>query len=139
MVEKTLSIIKPHAVLAGVEGTILAHIEASGLKIACSYRAVITDEQARKLYGVHAKREGYEDLIRCSQEGPAIIAVLEGENAVKRYRELMGNINSPKTLRGMFGEHPGDSADWICHNAVHGSDSVENAKAEIGIFFPQMK
>ena len=136
MKQRTLCIVKPHAEKKGYTNEIASRIENSGLQISKIDYVQLTKEQAEKLYGVHKERSGYEDLIRCSTEGPCHVMVIEGKNAVKRLRELMGNIKDPDTLRGKFGEQEGDSPDWICHNAIHGSDSVENAKKEIAIFFP---
>lgn len=142
MIEMTLCVIKPHAMLAGVGWKILKIIEDSGFRFYAFRKLTMTKDQAKELYrehlNDHSKDSWTPDLIRCATEGQSLVVVFEGENAVKRLRELMGNIKDPNTLRGMFGEHEGDSPDWRFHNAIHGSDSVESAIREIKLFFPDL-
>lgn len=142
MIEMTLCVIKPHAMLAGVDREILKIIQDSGLRYYAFRKLTMTKDQAKELYREHLKDRSKDswtpDLIRCATEGRSLVAVFEGENAVKCLRELMGNIKDPNTLRGMFGEQEGDSPDWRFHNAIHGSDSVESAIREIKLFFPDL-
>ncbi|MCR8696023.1 MULTISPECIES: nucleoside-diphosphate kinase [Campylobacter] len=130
--EKTLSIIKPDATKKGVIGKIIDRFESNGLRIAAVKKLQLSVENAKKFYEVHASRPFYNDLVEFMTSGPVIVMVLEGENAVLKNRELMGATNpkeaAPGTIRADF-------ADSIDANAVHGSDSLENAKIEIAFFF----
>lgn len=130
--EKTLSIIKPDAVKKGVIGKILDRFESNGLRIAAMKKVQLTKEQAEGFYAVHKERPFFKDLVEFMISGPVVISVLEGEGAVLKNRDLMGATNpkeaKPGTIRADF-------AQSIDANAVHGSDSLENAKIEIEFFF----
>lgn len=130
--EQTLSIIKPDATKKGVIGKIIDRFESNGLRIAAAKKVQLSVEDAKKFYEVHASRPFYNDLVDFMTSGPVVVMVLEGENAVLKNRELMGATNpkeaAPGTIRADF-------ADSIDANAVHGSDSLENAKIEIAFFF----
>ena len=132
MSERTFFIVKPDAVERGVLGKILGMIEASGLKIVAGRITQLTDEQAGRFYAVHRARPFYGDLKKFMTSGPVFAGVLEGENAVKRWRDLMGPTDSKKapkgTVRGEFGTD-------VERNASHGSDAAETARAEIAFFF----
>ena len=131
-IEQTLSIIKPDAVAKNVIGEIYTRFEKAGLKIIHAKMAHLTKEQAEGFYAVHKERPFFNDLVQFMTSGPVMIQALEGENAVLKNRELMGATNpkeaAPGTIRADF-------AESIDANAVHGSDSLENAKIEINYFF----
>ncbi|MBF7042569.1 nucleoside-diphosphate kinase [Campylobacter volucris] len=130
--EKTLSIIKPDAVKKGVIGQILTRFENNGLRIAATKKIQLSQKEAEEFYAVHKERPFFKDLVEFMISGPVVVSVLEGENAVLKNRELMGATNpkeaAPGTIRADFAEN-------IDANAVHGSDSLENAKIEIEFFF----
>ena len=130
--EQTLSIIKPDAVAKNVIGKIYSRFEENGLKIVQAKMAHLSKEDAEGFYAVHKERPFFNDLVTFMTSGPVMIQVLEGDNAVLKNRELMGATNpqeaSPGTIRADF-------AESIDANAVHGSDSLENAKIEIDYFF----
>ncbi len=132
--ERTLSIIKPDAVAKGVIGKILDRFESNGLRIAAMKKLQLSREDAEAFYAVHKERPFFNDLVDFMVSGPVVVSVLEGENAVAKNRELMGATNpkeaEPGTIRADFAEN-------IDANAVHGSDSLENAKIEIAFFFAQ--
>ncbi len=132
--EQTLSIIKPDAVAKNVIGKIVDRFESNGLRIAAMKKIKLTKEDAGKFYEVHKERPFYNDLCEYMSSGPVIVMVLEGDSAVAKNRELMGATNpkeaAPGTIRADF-------AESIEANAVHGSDSLENAKKEIAFFFAQ--
>lgn len=132
--ERTFSIIKPDAVKKNLVGKILAHIETSGLKIIGTRMIHLSDAQAKEFYGVHKERPFYNDLVRYMTSGPVVVSCLEGENAVTKYREIMGATDpakaAPGTIRKLYAEN-------IEANAVHGSDAVETAKNEVAFFFKQ--
>ncbi len=130
--EKTLSIIKPDAVAKNVVGEILNRFEKAGLKISATKKIRLSKIDAKKFYEVHKDRPFFNDLVDFMVSGPVVATVLEGENAVFKNRELMGETN-PKEAK--VGTIRADFADSIDANAVHGSDSEENAKIEIGFFF----
>ena len=132
--ERTLSIIKPDAVKKGVIGKILDRFESNGLKIAALKKVQLTKEQAQKFYEIHKDRPFYNDLVNFMISGPVVISVLEGNNAVLKNRELMGATNPKEAEKGTI---RADFADSIDANAVHGSDSLENAKIEIEFFFKE--
>jgi nucleoside-diphosphate kinase len=131
-VERTLSIIKPDATRKNVVGQIYSRFEKAGLHIVAARRLQLSEAQAKAFYAVHAARPFYNDLVRFMISGPVMVQVLEGENAVLKHRDLMGATNpkdaAPGTIRADF-------ADSIDANAVHGSDSAENAAIEIAFFF----
>ncbi|EPM5966795.1 nucleoside-diphosphate kinase [Campylobacter coli] len=130
--EKTLSIIKPDAVKKGVIGKILDRFESNGLRIAAMKKVQLSKKQAEAFYAVHKERPFFKDLVEFMISGPVVVSVLEGEGAVLKNRDLMGATNpkeaQPGTIRADF-------AESIDANAVHGSDSLENAKIEIEFFF----
>ncbi len=130
--ERTLSIIKPDAVAKNHIGDILRRFEHAGLKIIAAKMAQLTKEQAEGFYAVHKERPFFGDLVSFMISGPVMIQVLEGENAISRNRELMGATDPKKAEAGSI---RADFADSIDANAVHGSDSLENAETEIAYFF----
>ncbi|HIQ47731.1 MAG TPA: nucleoside-diphosphate kinase [Sulfurovum sp.] len=132
--EQTLSIIKPDAVAKNVVGQILARFEAANLKIAATKKIRLSRVDAEAFYAVHAERPFFKDLVEFMVSGPVVVTVLEGENAMQVNRDLMGATNPAEAEAGTI---RADFADSIDANAVHGSDSVENATNEINFFFAQ--
>ena len=130
--EQTLSIIKPDAVAKNVVGQILSRFEDAGLRIAGMKKLQLSKEDAQKFYEVHKERPFYNDLVDFMISGPVVISVLEGENAMAKNRDLMGATNPKEAEAGTI---RADFADSIDANAVHGSDSIENAQIEINFFF----
>lgn len=130
--EQTLSIIKPDAVAKGVIGKILDRFESNGLRVAGLKKKQLTKEEAGEFYAVHKERPFYGELVEFMTSGPVVISVLEGEGAVLKNRDLMGATNPKEADKGTI---RADFADSIDANAVHGSDSAENAKIEIEFFF----
>jgi len=133
-VEQTLSIIKPDAVAKNVVGQILARFEAANLKITATKKIQLSQTDAEAFYAIHAERPFFKDLVEFMISGPVVVTVLEGENAMQTNRDLMGATN-PKDAEA--GTIRADFAESIDANAVHGSDSVENAVNEINFFFAQ--
>ena len=131
-IEQTLSIIKPDAVAKNVIGEIYLRFEKAGLKIIKAQMIHLSKEEAEGFYEVHKERPFFNDLVTFMISGPVMIQVLEGENAVLMNRELMGATNPKEADVGTI---RADFADSIDANAVHGSDSLENAKIEINYFF----
>ena len=131
-VERTLSIIKPDAVAKNVIGQIYSRFESAGLKVVAARMAHLTDKEAGGFYEVHKERPFFKDLVGFMTSGPVIIQVLEGENAVATHRDIMGATDPKKAAPGTI---RADFAASIDENAVHGSDSVENAAREIAYFF----
>ncbi|ASM40633.1 nucleoside-diphosphate kinase [Campylobacter sp. RM12327] len=130
--QKTLSIIKPDAVKKGVIGKIIDRFESNGLRIAAAKKLKLSEEDAKNFYIVHKDRPFYSELVKFMTSGPVVVMVLEGENAVAKNRELMGATNPKEAQKGTI---RADFADSIDANAVHGSDSLENAAIEISFFF----
>ena len=130
--EKTLSIIKPDAVKKNVIGEIYSRFEKAGLKIIQAQMISLTQEEAEGFYEVHKDRPFFNDLVSFMISGPVMIQVLEGDNAVSLNRELMGATNPKEADAGTI---RADFADSIDANAVHGSDSLENAAIDIDYFF----
>ncbi len=130
--EKTLSIIKPDAVKKGVIGKILDRFESNGLRIAAMKKVQLSKEQAENFYAVHKERPFFKDLVEFMISGPVVVSVLEGGGAVLKNRDLMGATNPKEAKAGTI---RADFAESIDANAVHGSDSLENAKIEIEFFF----
>lgn len=132
MTERTFSILKPDATRRNLTGKINAVIEEAGLRIVGQRRIKLTEDQAKTFYAVHKERPFYGELVAQMIAEPVVVQVLEGENAVARYREVMGATNPEQaaegTIRKLF-------ALSIGENSVHGSDSLENAKIEIAQFF----
>ena len=131
-IEQTLSIIKPDAVAKNVIGEIYSRFEKADLKIVKAMMVHLTKEEAEGFYAVHKDRPFFNDLVTFMTSGPVMIQALEGENAVLKNRELMGATNPQEAEAGTI---RADFADSIDANAVHGSDSLENAKIEIDYFF----
>jgi nucleoside-diphosphate kinase len=131
-VEQTLSIIKPDAVKKNVIGEIYSRFEKAGLKIVQAQMIDLTKEEAEGFYAVHKDRPFFNDLVSFMTSGRVMIQVLEGEDAVALNRKLMGATNPKEADKGTI---RADFADSIDANAVHGSDSLENAKIEIDYFF----
>lgn len=133
-VERTLSIIKPDAVEQHNTGNILAMIQGAGLKILGMRMLHLTRAQAEGFYEVHKERPFFGELVEFMTRGPVVVSALEGDDAVARYRALMGATNPEDadegTIRKAYGTDVGE-------NACHGSDSVENGKIEVGYFFPE--
>jgi nucleoside-diphosphate kinase len=132
--EQTLSIIKPDAVAKNVVGQILARFEAANLRIAATKKIQLSQADAEAFYAVHAERPFFKDLVEFMISGPVVVTVLEGNNAMATNRDLMGATNPKEAAAGTI---RADFADSIDANAVHGSDSVENAEIEINFFFAQ--
>lgn len=132
MVERTLSIIKPDAVKKNVIGKIIDRFESNGLKIAAMRKLVLSEKDAQDFYAIHKERPFFKDLVSFMTSGAVVALVLEGENAVKKNRDLMGETDPKKAAKGTI---RADFAESIDANAVHGSDSLENAKNEIAFFF----
>jgi nucleoside-diphosphate kinase len=132
-IERTLGIVKPDAVAKKQVGSIVSMIEKSGLAIKGMRMLHLARSQAEQFYAVHKERPFYRDLVGFMTEGPIVVLCLEGDNAIGRYRELMGSTDpakaGPETIRKAYGTS-------IERNAVHGSDAPETAKVEIGFFFP---
>ncbi len=130
--ERTLTIFKPDSVAAGKAGQMLGQIEAAGFRVLGLKRLRLSQIQAESFYQVHRERPFFSSLVKFMTEGPVIVAALEAEQAVTRLRELMGATDPAKaatgTLRRQF-------ASNIERNAIHGSDSAENARIEIAFFF----
>jgi nucleoside-diphosphate kinase len=132
--ERTLTILKPDSVSAGKAGAILAQLEKEGFRFAGLRKARLSIEQARAFYAVHRERPFYEGLVRFMTEGPVILAALERADAVAHLRKTMGATDSKKagagTIRNLYGTD-------VERNAIHGSDSPENAAKEIAFFFSE--
>jgi nucleoside-diphosphate kinase len=131
-IERTLSIIKPDATRRNLTGKINARFEERGLRIIGQKRLRLAREQAERFYAVHRERPFFRDLVTFMISGPVVVQVLEGENAVALNREVMGATNPAQAAPGTIRK---DFAESIEANSVHGSDSPDNAKAEIGFFF----
>jgi len=134
-IERTLSIVKPDAVARNLIGAIYSRFEQNGLRIVAARMLHLTSEQAGEFYAVHKERPFYHELIAFMTSGPVLVQVLEGESAVLKNREIMGATfpkdARPGTIRADFCDAAGDQGE----NAVHGSDSAENAAVEIAFFF----
>jgi len=131
-IERTFGIVKPDAVEKNAVGGVIEMIEKAGLKIVGLRLVKMSDAQARAFYAVHKERPFFPDLVRFMTSGPAVVMAIEGENAVPRYREVMGPTDSTKapagTIRNKYGTN-------IERNAVHGSDAPDTARAELAFFF----
>jgi nucleoside-diphosphate kinase len=130
--EQTLSILKPDAVAANHIGAIISIFEAADLKIVATKMKHLTKEEAQGFYAVHAHRPFFQELVSFMVSGPVLIMVLEGNNAVAKNRDLMGATNPKEAKAGTIRARFAQSID---KNAVHGSDSAENARTEISFFF----
>ena len=134
MSQRTLTILKPDSVAAGKAGAILGHLEREGFRLAGVKKIRLSPDQARAFYFVHRERPFFEGLVRFMTEGPVVVAALERDEAVPHLRRTMGATDSKKaeagTVRNLYGTD-------IERNAIHGSDSPENAEKEIAFFFAQ--
>ena len=131
-VERTFSILKPDATARNLTGAINALIEQAGLRIVAQKRVHITRKQAEQFYGVHKARPFFGELVEFMISAPVVVQVLEGENAIAKYRDVMGATDPAKAAAGTIRKVHAKS---IGENSVHGSDSPENATAEIAQFF----
>ncbi|CAA6809183.1 MAG: Nucleoside diphosphate kinase (EC [uncultured Thiotrichaceae bacterium] len=131
-IERTISIIKPDAVAKNVIGQIYSRFENAGLQIIASRMIHLSQEQAEGFYAVHKERPFFGDLVSFMTSGPVMVQVLEGEDAVAKNRDLMGATNPKEAAAGTI---RADFAESIDENAVHGSDSLENAEIETNFFF----
>ncbi len=134
--EQTLSIIKPDAVKKGVIGKIVDRFESNGLRIAAMKKMQLSEQVAGEFYEVHKERPFFGELVEFMTSGPVVVMVLEGENAVSKNRELMGATDPKEAEKGTI---RADFAESIDANAVHGSDSLENADREIKFFFSKIE
>ena len=130
--ERTLSIIKPDAVAANQIGNILPHLEKEGFRVAAMRKLHLTRRQAEEFYAVHRERPFYSSLVTFMTEGPVVVMALEREDAVKTLRDVMGATNPAQAAEGTIRKR---FASSIERNAIHGSDSPENARIELGFFF----
>jgi nucleoside-diphosphate kinase len=135
-VERTLSIIKPDAVAKNVIGQIFTRFESAELKIVACRMCHLSQEQAEAFYAIHKERPFFKALVEFMTSGPVMVQALEGEGAVLKNRELMGATDPKEAATGTI---RADFADSIDANAVHGSDSLENAHNEIKFFFPELE
>ncbi len=134
--QRTLSIIKPDAVMRNITGKINTMIEDSGLRIVAQKRVHLSKEQAEEFYAEHKEKAFFGGLVEYMVSAPVVVQVLEGENAIEDYRKIMGATNpaiaEEGTIRKTFGES-------ITHNSVHGSDSPESAAREVSFFFNKLE
>lgn len=133
-IERTLSMLKPDAVKNNITGSINSYIEKSGLKIIAQRKMLLTKKQAELFYEIHKDRPFFEELVEFMTSGSVIVQVLIGENAVSKYRQIMGATDPKQADKGTI---RGDFANDISENRVHGSDSLENAHREIAFFFAE--
>jgi nucleoside-diphosphate kinase len=133
-VQRTFSIIKPDATKRNITGKVNAKIEEAGLRIIAQKRVQLTEEQAGGFYAVHKERPFYGDLVKFMMSGPVVVQVLEGENAIKAYRDVMGATNPAEADEGTI---RAEFAESIDANTVHGSDAPETAIEEIAFFFSE--
>lgn len=134
-IERTLSIIKPDAVAKNIIGQIYSRFESNGLKIIAARMVHLSEADAEQFYAVHRERPFFRDLVKFMISGPVMVQVLEGEDAIKKNRDLMGATDPKKAEKGTI---RADFAESIDANAVHGSDAVETATVEIACFFPAL-
>ena len=131
-IERTFGIVKPDAVAKAAVGGVIEMIEGAGLRLVGLKMTRLSQQQAEGFYAVHKARPFFADLVKFMTSGPVVVMAIEGENAVSRYREVMGPTDSKKapagTIRAKYGTD-------IEKNAVHGSDATETAKVEVGFFF----
>ena len=135
-VEKTLSIIKPDATKRNLTGLINTKFEKAGLRIIAQKRLQLTRSMAEEFYEIHKDRPFYNDLVHFMISGPVVVQVLEGDNAVKLNRDVMGATNPEDAEEGTIRK---EFAESIEANSVHGSDSLENAQKEISFFFANIE
>ena len=129
---RTFSIIKPDATRRNLTGAITKMLEDAGLRVVASRRIRMTRDQAEGFYAVHKERPFFNDLVTFMTSGPVVVQVLEGDNAIAKYREVMGATDPSKAAEGTIRK---ELAESIEANTVHGSDSLENAANEIAYFF----
>jgi len=134
-IERTLSIIKPDAVAKNVIGQIYSRFEGAGLKVVAARMTHLSRAEAEGFYAVHKERPFFKDLVDFMISGPVMVQALEGEGAILKNRDLMGATDPKKAAPGTI---RADFADSIDANAVHGSDSAENAAVEVAYFFPAL-
>jgi len=132
VMEKTLSIIKPDGVARGLIGEVIKRLESNGLKIITMKMLKLTKAQAERFYAVHKERPFFQSLTYFMTSGPVVVMVLEGENAIAKYRDIMGATDYREAAEGTLRR---DFATDIEKNIVHGSDSPDTAAFEIGFFF----
>ena len=132
-IERTFSILKPDATARNITGAINAMIEKAGLRIIAQKRIRMTRADAEKFYEVHKERPFYGELVEFMTSGPVVVQVLEGENAIAKYREVMGATDPAKAAEGTIRKVHAKS---VGENSVHGSDAADTAKREIAQFFP---
>ena len=130
--ERTFGIVKPDAVAKGAIGGVIDMVEKAGLKIIGLRYLKMSQDQAQGFYAVHKARPFFADLVKFMTSGPCVVMAIEGENAITRYREAMGATDSKKAAAGTIRAKYGTDIE---RNAVHGSDSPDNAKIELGFFF----
>ena len=135
-IERTLSIIKPDATRRNLTGRIIAKFEEAGLRVVAQKRMQLSRQDAERFYEVHKERPFYSSLCEFMTSGPVVVQVLEGENAVQRNRDILGATNPANAAEGTIRK---EFAESIEANSVHGSDSPENAQAEIAFFFSRME
>jgi nucleoside-diphosphate kinase len=133
-VERTFSIVKPDATRRNITGKIVDRIESAGLRVVAQRRLRLTREMAEGFYAVHRERPFFNDLVTFMISGPVVVQVLEGENAVAKYRDVMGATNPANAAEGTIRK---DFAESIEANSVHGSDAPDTAKQEIAYFFAE--
>jgi nucleoside-diphosphate kinase len=131
-IERTFSIVKPDAVAKNAIGKLVAMLEAGGLRVVAQKMVRLTPEQAGEFYAVHRERPFYKDLCAFMTEGPVVVQVLEGENAIAKNREVMGATDPKKADKGTIRAELGTNIE---RNACHGSDAAETARQEIAFFF----
>jgi nucleoside-diphosphate kinase len=131
-VERTFSILKPDATARNLTGAINAMIEKAGLRIVAQRRIRMSKAQAEKFYEIHKARPFYRELVEFMTSGPVVVQVLDGDNAVAKYRDVMGATDPAKAAAGTIRK---EHAQSVGENSVHGSDSADNAKIEIAQFF----
>ena len=132
--ERTLSIIKPDAVQKNAIGGCLKMLEEAGLRVLATRMMRLSEDQARAFYAVHKERKFYNDLVKFMTSGPVVVTALEGENAIATNRKVMGATDPAKADAGTIRKAYGTNIEM---NAVHGSDALETAKAEVAFFFPE--
>src|ERR687889_2849520 len=132
-IERTFSIIKPDATERNLTGAINQVIEKAGLRVVAQKRVLMSRREAETFYAIHKERPFFGELVEFMTSGPVVVQVLEGENAVSKYREVMGATNPAQAAEGTIRKQ---FAQSVGENSVHGSDSPENAKIEIEQFFP---
>jgi len=132
--ERTLSIVKPDGVRANRIGAVLERVERAGLRIAAVRMASLTKAQAEAFYAVHKERPFFASLVEFMTSGPVVASVLEGENAIQKYRDLMGATDPAKAAPGTIRR---DFAETVQNNVDHGSDGPDTAHQEVAFFFNQ--